>query len=98
MERKSLEHQLFTWEQWDEGMDAGDMQFYKVELLTQVGEFPVGTKFPRAYMATSGSFVVFLDENNQDHIFELNVSVGKKLTPEDFPAHEEGCDCGHDHN
>lgn len=97
MERKSLENQLFTWKNWDEGMDAGDMQFFEVELTAQVGAFPAGTKFPRAYMATSGSFVVFLDEDGKDHIFELTMTVGKKLTAEDFP-HEEGCGCGHDHD
>lgn len=97
MERKSLEQQLFTWEQWNEGADTADTVFYNVTLTVQVGDFPVGTKFQNAYFAGSGSFVVFLDEQKQEHVYELNVSVGRKLTEEDFPAHEEGCDCGHDH-
>lgn len=97
MERKTLEQQLFTWKQWDEGASHADFQFYEVELVAQVGDFPAGTKFPFAYLATSGSFVVFVDEQKQEHIYELVVSTGKKLTQEDFPKHEEGCDCGHEH-
>lgn len=97
MERKSLEQQLFTWDQWNEGADANDAIFYDVTLAVAIGDFPVGTKFKNAYFATSGSFVVFLDEQNNEHVFELNVSVGRQLTEADFPSHEEGCDCGHDH-
>lgn len=95
--RKSIEQQLFTWEQWNEGADTADTVFYDVTLAVPVGDFPAGTKFTNAYFAGSGSFVVFLDEKHQEHVFELNVSVGRQLTEADFPAHEDGCDCGHDH-
>lgn len=97
MERKTLEQQLFTWEGWDEGVNTGDLQFMNVELVTQVGEFPAGTKFPRAYFAETGSFIVFIDEKQQDHIYDLTLTAGRKLTREDFPEHGDDCDCGHDH-
>ena len=96
-QRKSLEQQLFTWEQWNEGAEVTDTVFYDCTLTVQVGDFPAGTKFPTAYLAGSGSFVVFQDEAKQEHIFDLTLTVGRKLTIEDFP-HEEGCGCGHDHD
>lgn len=61
-ERKALENQLFSWAQWNEGNESGDVQFYGVELVAPVREVPVGTKFPYAYLAVSGSFLTFMDE------------------------------------
>lgn len=97
MERKSLEQQLFTWEQWNEGADTNDAVFYDVTLAVAIGDFPVGTKFQNAYFAASNSFVVFLDADKNEHVFELNLAVGRQLTEADFPSHDEGCNCGTDH-
>lgn len=100
-QRKALEQALFTWEQWDEGIEPGDLQLFKVTLASQVGEFPAGTTFPYAYLGYSGSFLALVDDQKQEHVYELTLSVGRQLTREDFPKaeeHEDGCGCGHDHN
>lgn len=73
-----LENQLFTWREWD---DNGPMmpQFYNVELLVPIAEFPAGHKFPVAFFNGDDSNVSFMDENNVEHIYELILTVGKKL-------------------
>lgn len=94
MDRQHIEQQLFTWEDW--GQDGpGDLQFSDVTLVTQVGEFPAGTKFEAAFWVGSGSLLVLIDKDEVNHIYELNVSVGNKIPQEDL--HTDACDCGHDH-
>lgn len=86
--RVGLEEQIFTWDGWD---DNGPMmpQFYKVELLVQVGEFPPGTKFPVAFFNGDSSTISFMDEKDEEHIFELKVSVGRKITMAEYEASRE---------
>jgi hypothetical protein len=73
-----LENQLFTWDGWD---DNGIMcpQFYKVELLTPVGEFPVGHKVPVAFFNGDDSTITFSDENDTHHTYQMNLTIGKKV-------------------
>jgi hypothetical protein len=78
-ERINLEHQLFTWEEWDD-MGSMSYQFYNVELVVPVGDFPIGTKFDIAYMDGDNSTVSFMNTgDNHINIFELHLSVGKKI-------------------
>lgn len=86
--RQHLENQLFTYDGWD---DNGVLspQFYKVELLVQVGEFPVGTKFPVAFFNGESSTLSFMDENDVEHIFEMKLSLGRKITMEEYEASRE---------
>ncbi len=83
--RIGLEEQIFTWDGWD---DNGPMmpQFYKVELLVQVGEFPPGTKFPVAFFNGDSSTLSFMDESNVEHIFEMKLSLGRKMSMEEYEA------------
>jgi hypothetical protein len=85
MERKPLEQTIFTYEKWDEGVEPGDLQMLNVTLAAQVGEFPTGTKFPYAYLGYSGSFLALVDDQKQQHVFDLTLRVGQKLTLADFP-------------
>lgn len=77
-ERVGLENQLFAWDGWD---DNGPMmlQFYKVELIVPIGDFPVGHKFPVAFFNGDNSTISFMDEKNVEHTFELVLTVGKKV-------------------
>jgi hypothetical protein len=82
--RDKLEHQLFTWEGWD---DNGPLclQFYNVELTVQVGKFPVGTKFKLAMFDGDTSSVTFENHDvegntTESHTYALNVSLGEELT------------------
>lgn len=86
--RVGLEKQIFTWDGWD---DNGPMmpQFYKVELLVQVGEFPPGTKFPVAFFNGDSSTLSFMDENDKEHIFEMHLSLGRKIAMEEWEASRE---------
>lgn len=96
MDRPSFDNQLFTWEDW--GSDGPmDMQFSNVTLNVQVGDFPAGTKFPFALILGSVSLLVLIDENHEEHGFDLKVAVGEKVDPPEH-AHEDNCDCGHDHH
>lgn len=81
MDRMGLEDQLFTWDGWDIN-DPMALQFYNVELKVPIGEFPVGHKFPVAFLNGDHSFVSFMDENDQAHDFELILTVGNKITTE----------------
>jgi hypothetical protein len=78
MERITLETQLFIWDGWD---DNGPMcpQFYNVELVVPVGEFPVGHKFPVAFFNGDKSIISFMDEEDKEHAFELILTVGPKI-------------------
>lgn len=77
-ERLGLENQLFAWDGWD---DNGIMcpQFYKVELIVPIGDFPVGHKFPVAFLNGDNSTISFMDEKDVEHTFELVLTVGKKV-------------------
>lgn len=83
--RINLENQIFTWDGWD---DNGVMSpvFYKVELLVQVGEFPPGTKFSVAFFNGDSSTLSFMDENEVEHIFEMHLSLGRKISMEEYEA------------
>lgn len=74
----TLESQLFYWENWDE-MDVNCLQFYDVELVVPIGEFPVGHKFPTAFFDSANSIVAFYDENNKETKFHLKISVGDQI-------------------
>lgn len=96
MDRIALEKQLFDWEDWDEATgEVGDMAFYNVKLTHSIGEFAAGTEFPAAFWMAGSSLIVLVDDQDTQHTFELNVSVGKKI---DLPqVSEGGCGCGHEH-
>lgn len=90
MDRASLENQLFFWQDWDELDSSMSMQFYDVELKVAVGDFPIGTKFPSAYILGDNSLLVLTDNNDKQFSFALNISVGEAVEPEVY----EGCGCG----
>jgi hypothetical protein len=89
MKRETLEHQLFTWEDWEEDGPM-DLQFTKVTLVAQMGDFPIGTKFKAGVFYGSQSLLILMDEKEEEHYFDLRVSVGAKLPAEMF-QHEERC-------
>lgn len=91
----ALDEQLFSAEAWrpDGGLNA---QFKDVTLKVQVGDFPVGSKFPFAVLVGDASVLVLVDENKEEHGFRLTVSAGEKVDPP-VAEHDESCDCGHDH-
>jgi hypothetical protein len=96
MERDTLEHQLFTWEGWDE-MQVGDLQFHDVTLTVQVGEHPAGTKFPAAFLVGSQSMLILMNEQDEEFAYDLKLSVGEKLAKPEPHEHEDACGCGHEH-
>lgn len=87
-QRVGLEEQIFTRDGWD---DNGPMcpQFYDVELLVQVGEFPPGTKFPVAFFNGDSSVLSLMDENDVEHMFVMNLSIGRKITTAEWEASRE---------
>lgn len=94
MERDSFDQQLFTWEHWaDEGPLS--MQYTNVELKVPVGEFSMGTKFPFAFILGDASILVLVDDAQEEHAFDLKLSVGEKVDP---PVAECGPECHHDHS
>lgn len=86
--RRGLEEQLFKRDGWD---DNGPMcpQFYNVELLVQIGEFPPGTKFPVAFFNGDDSVLSLMDDKNVEHTFEMHLSIGRKITLEEWEASRE---------
>jgi hypothetical protein len=75
---KSIEQNIFTWEQFsEEGVMS--CQFYDVELVVPVGEFPVGTKFTGAYIGGENSVLVLYDETDTPHAFRLNLTAGEPV-------------------
>jgi hypothetical protein len=84
----SLDGQLFTWEDWHEEGPLS-MQFNEVTLKVAIGEWPAGTKFPAAFILGETSLLVLIDENQEEHGFKLNLSVGEKVDPPE--CHDEGC-------
>lgn len=79
----SIEHQLFDWKSWDD-MGNTDQTFFNVTLKVPVGDFPVGTKFKQAVLFTYLSVVSLTDDAGEDHIYQLNLTVGKKIDGEDL--------------
>lgn len=92
-ELPTLDGQLFEWEEWnDEGPMS--MQFANVTLKVQVGDFPVGTKFPFAFILGERSLLVLIDEQQEEHGFQLNLTVGEKVDATEGDHCHEGC-CDH---
>jgi hypothetical protein len=96
MERDTLEHQLFTWDSWDE-MEVGDLQFHDVTLITEVGEHAVGSQFPTAFLIGSQSMLVLMNEKDEEFAYELKLHVGERLPPVVWEHSDEACNCGHEH-
>ena len=98
MERTSFENQMFTWADW--AMDPNSpmtMQFSDVELKVPVGSYSVGTKFPFAVVVGGMSLLLLVDENDEQHGFDLKVSVGEAVEPPQADACEVGCSHDHSH-
>ena len=87
----TLDGQLFEWKEWnDEGPLS--MQFSDVVLKVQVGDFPAGTKFPFAFILGERSLLVLIDDQQEEHGFKLNLTVGEAVEPsEEDHCHDEGC-------
>jgi hypothetical protein len=94
-DRSGIENQLFEWEEWSEDSPA-NLQFSNVTLKVPVGDFPVGTKFELALLINSASLLILMDEEENEHAFDLKISVGDRV---DLNAleHDDDCDC-HDHS
>lgn len=93
MERDTLEHQLFDWEEWDGG-DTNMLMFTRVTLKVPIGEWPAGSRFESAVWLGEASILALKDEQGQEHAYEIKVSIGEKL---DLVIHDESCGCGHTH-
>jgi hypothetical protein len=89
-EIQTLDNQIFTWEDWDSEGPLS-MQFSKVTLKVQVGDYPVGTKFPHAFLLGESSVLVLVDDQDEEHGFRLNLSVGERVEPEALQCQDEGC-------
>lgn len=87
----SFEDQILTWTNWDEGDSAMSLRFYDVELLVPVGEFPVGTKFPRADILAGISVLALTDDQGVEHAFALTLNVGAPVALPEPVACDEGC-------
>lgn len=88
----SLDGQLFTWKDWhDEGPLS--MQFNEVTLTVAIGEFPAGTVFPAVFLLGESSLLVLIDEDNKEHGFRLNLTVGEAVEPPECTDEE----CTHHH-
>lgn len=77
----SLETQLFSSEDWDEGGDSGDMLFFKVKLKVDLDEsFPKGHEFAYCNFLASKSVVEFFDslEDESGYVYELKLSANRK--------------------
>ena len=79
MSNQSIEHQLFTWAEWDEGCEPGDAVFYNVELNQSLGPFQKGHKFPMCNYCPSIGIVEFFDEESEKsesgYVFQLVLSA-----------------------
>ncbi|HEY5268559.1 MAG TPA: hypothetical protein VII94_05530 [Candidatus Saccharimonadales bacterium] len=81
----TLEHQLFDCvSQGENESPYGDMNFYEVTLRVPVGDFSIGTKFKQAILFTSLSALLLTDDNDVDHIFQLHLTIGKKIDGKDL--------------
>jgi hypothetical protein len=93
-ERSSFDTQLFSWEEW-QADGPMTMQFSNIQLKVPVGEYAVGAKFPFAILMGEASLLVLVDEQEEQHAFDLKVSVGAAV---ELPAVDEcGPECQHDH-
>ena len=63
---------------------TGDIFFYGITLKVPLGDFPAGTEFPSAFWMGSQSALSVMDEQDQEYIFVLNVSVGEKIDTASF--------------
>src|SRR5271166_4755567 len=99
MERETIESQLFSWETWDSN-GPGDLQFGDVTLKVQIGEFPVGAKLPAAFWVGTAALLILMDTQDQEHVFELKISVGARVDAAEFArdACAPDCGCGHEHS
>jgi hypothetical protein len=105
MARNSFDEQLFTWENWNNEGPLS-MQYSNVELKVAVGSYPAGSKFPFAFILGDMSMLVLVDEQHEEHGFDLKLAVGEEVQAEACPvpdadshgeSHDEECGCGHDH-
>ena len=87
---ESFDSQLFSWSEWAQEGPLS-MQFVDVTLKVQVGDYPVGTKFPFAFLLGEISLLVLVDDQQKEHAFRLGLSVGEKVDPPDMQCHDEGC-------
>jgi hypothetical protein len=85
MNNVALEQQVFDWTECEDA-EVGDMIFYDITLKVALGEFPVGTKFISAFWMSTQGVVSVLDEDEEEHIFRISVSVGEKVDNEEFYA------------
>lgn len=97
-----MDEQLFTAEQYAPMPGAMlALQAKDVTLNTKMGDFPAGSKFAFAILLGDASAVVLIDENQKEHAFRLNVSVGEALDVDELKEpHGDGCGddhCGHEH-
>lgn len=60
----TIEHQLFTWESWDE-LGVGDLYFYDVTFVADVGPFKVGDTASGVSMLLSQSKIEVYDEKDE---------------------------------
>lgn len=77
----SMEHQLFDWKSWDELWET-DQTFFDITLKVPIGDFPIGTKFKQATLFIELSVVSLTDDAGEDHIYQLHLTVGKKIDGE----------------
>jgi hypothetical protein len=77
----TLEDQLFTYGMIRE--NGPDLELKDVILKVAMGTFPVGSKFPGAYLSTSGA-VGLKETNGKMHLFHLSVSVGEQIDIVEF--------------
>lgn len=96
MERTSFDNQLFTWEHFRQESPM-DMQFSNIQLTVAVGQFPIGAKFPFAFLLGSASLLVLVDDNQQEHGFDLKVAVGEKVDAF-VRMPKDSCECGQHHH
>jgi hypothetical protein len=95
MDRVSFENQIFTWSEWAQHEGPLSLQFKDVVLTVPVGDFPVGTKFPYAILVGDGSLLVLVDDQKQEFLFDLKLTVGEAVEiPQEGDCHEG---CSHHH-
>jgi len=87
---ETLDNQIFTADAWrpDQGLNA---QYKDVTLKIQVGEFPVGSKFPFAILLGDASMLVLVDEAHKEHGFRLALNVGESVDLSELQCQDENC-------
>lgn len=68
-----IEDKYFSWNNWDEGCEYGDLQFYDCVLKEDMGEFKKGTYVQQIYLSLSESyFEISLNEDySKKYYFEV---------------------------